>query len=156
MAVVMIAFVSMIVVMRVIMVMIVDIVFRVVVIVVMVMIVVVRVVMVVVMVMDMRMVMTVVMGTAGIIRFHIFRQEPRPQPRNQQPRDETQPRDNIIRDEIVLCEEHDDTKSNDAEGMRESNNQSEKDRIYDSPFRADEIRRHHCLPVSRGQSVESA
>lgn len=82
--------------------------------------------------------MSMVVCAAGIILFHIFRKQPRANTNNQDTREQTQPRNDILRCE-ALCHEHDDSECYDAEGVRKGNDKPKEYCVNYPSFRTDEV-----------------
>ena len=72
---------------------------------------------------------------------------------DEQPRDEREPRVELLRDDECGQAEGHESEREHAGGMRDRDRSAEEERMPRCPLRADEVRRDHRLPVPRREGM---
>ncbi len=93
------------------------------------------------------MIMCLAVYTTTVILLHVSGKQQRPNTNNQDPGEQTQPRDDILWCK-PLCDQHYDSEGYDAEGMRKGNDKPKENRVNDPAFRTDEVSSDYGFPVS--------
>ena len=91
--------------------------------------------------------MCMAMCPPTVVLLHVSGKQPRANTNNQNTREQTQPRNDILRGK-PLCYQHDDSECYDAEGVCKSDDKPKENCVNYPAFRTDKVRSDDGFPVS--------